>query len=264
MKKFIIFLLFFSLFLLSGCGNANNISNIPSSQIISKYPYRDINQEEINHFVPYGYDIIKDDIYKNPKIIKISLDSNQDKNIVLLFSSKNEDIYNEEQNPKMIILKFNRNNDKWEMVNDMYDFKAASISNQYIITNINNDGVEELNLLLTLACGSACSFHQGVFTIIGNKVVDLMPENVTSNMGFRFMDDTKKYLNINYLWPRGESHFGCHYFKVDEYQFIKDSFQLVKTSNTIYRYGLDVGETNELCSIYEENNVLGELGYLKN
>ena len=250
MKKNIFFIVFIVLFL-SGCSLGYKV-----------YPYRDITEEEIQHFIPYGYDVIKDEIYKSPNIIKLNFIKNKynDKNIALLLTPKNSDIYNESQNPKLEILGFNRRSDKWEMLGDVYNIKGTAISGPYEITDLNNDGLNELHITATLSCGSSCSYHQYVFSYNNESINDMFDEDIYSIQGFRFLSDKKEYLNINYIWNDGESHFGCHYFEVSKYLFNykTNKFELLDKIKSKEKY--ELGDGFGQCKPYSEGDLIRNIG----
>jgi len=241
-------------FALTGCSKV-----IKQGQEISQYQYRDISQEEINHFIPTGYSILKDDVYKTPQIIKVNFIQGKDKQIALILVPDTADIYNETVSPKMEILGFDRSSDKWNLLFDVYDFKASNISG-FQLTDLDKNGIQELHLLLTLSCGSSCSYHQGVYTINDGNITDLMPTESETNMGFNLLNDGK-YLKIDYIWAENESHFGCHYFKVSEYNFDDSKYSLVKETNTKNKYALDEGDSQGFCKVYNMYDVMKEAGY---
>ena len=255
MKKyyFIVFL-FLLAFVLGG------FSVIRNRKMQKTYPYRDISKEEVGHFIPVGYNILRNE-NNNYKIIKARLLPGIDQQVILILLQEGIDInsYNEEMAPKIIVLNFNRNTNTWEMLLDVYNFWAVGMSG-FQVTDSDKDGIEEINILLTLACGSSCDYHQAVFTVKNNTIVDLMPSNVTSNLSFIRLGDGR-YLNLYYNWQKGESHFGCHYFNVDEYIIEESGYKFLKTTRLYNKYSLDNADANGLCEPYNEHKLIQMAGY---
>lgn len=261
MKKIILSMFFFSFLFLSGCSiNKEQFNN-------NLYPYRNITEQEINNIIPYGYKITN-----NFRINAIKNKYN-DKNTVLIVSPKDSDayIFDESKMPEIIVLGFNRKDNTWNIVSNVYNINSAVILDSSEITDLDSDGLNELHLLGTAYCGSTCYYNQHVFDFKNGIIKDLLNQKNNTSLGkdgIYFNSDKKEYYIIDYILDvnNQEKLFDCHHFNVDKYKFNESSnkFELSETLKTNVRYNFDLyGNKNEKCNDYEKIQALRDVELLE-
>lgn len=255
MKKKLLFSLFLVSIFISGCS------------LNKTYSFRDITEQEINHFIPYNYEVVNN--------IKLNIIKNNynDKNIVLIVSSKDGDAYTttEANMPKIITLGFDRKTDKWTSLTDPYTIKLSEIYKDYEITDLNSDNFQELSLFGIDYCGSTCYYKKYIFDFKDGIIKDLLNQEENTSLGkdgFYFNQGKKEYYVLNYIWnsKAGEILFDCHVFGVDKYKFNNNlnKFELIEKLKTNVRYNFNLyGDKNEKCNDYEKIQILRDVGLLE-
>lgn len=217
---------------------------------IDQPTYREPNEIEVNHFIPYGYQLISDNQDSDPQIVKANLDGDTELEFLLPLRSTDG-----ESPVKILIIKYDPVNDNWGLLYSLEYNDFVSVGVVGTPTDLDNDNINEIHLAFVPY--SATGFTNGnslmVLTNRNDEIVDLMPQN--AHFDFCQLDDGKVYKTAFFIWQSDEGHFDCHYFTLETYGFSETNFELLSTYTTKNKYNIDTGFPIEDCAdwnIYQE------------
>lgn len=102
-------------------------------------------------------------------------------------------------------------------------------------------------------CGSDCKTAVLFLKIDANKgftASDISSLGSLYSMGYDFCEKNKNIFRSSFIWKEGESHFGCHYFKVEKVKYVNGKFELTDEFITKEQYCFDEGEANGKCKVF--------------
>lgn len=238
MKKAIGFLsLFLFIFVLGGC--ASKTTQIPI--------YRDINENDIKEFTPINYTVAKDIISGNVMISKID-------NSYLLPVNANGDMMTDGK-AKIEILTFNEKSNNYQKIGE-YDGPGDIIESMQNINSfdVNDDGLNEYFVVFRASGVSSNGYKLVALSFVNNELKELEVADIFNSKYFTVDKNNKNIVTGNYIWSPGETHFDCHYFKIDTYEFNNSSLIQKNSKITKYQYNLGDGITDNIkCFDLKEN-----------
>lgn len=254
-----LFAAFFTITFISSCNRPNSHVTEETEENDDKHPFRTITRAEIKEFIPNGYAISADDIRITEKTepLYTNLDNDSENEIVLILQSSQR---KEGVRAIIRVLDFDNNSDKWKLLCED-TLKKEDVSKAFRITDLDKDGRNELHLM-TYSIG--LNYFDGSPVVLElsdkNNLVNLFPHSSSSEIGYVFDEATNNYYDVGYIWAQGETHWGCHYFKVNIYVFDGSTFTLKQNKITSNRYGLDAADAKMGgCSKYDVETILKEL-----
>lgn len=240
MKKIIGFLsLFLLVFVLGGCTSKTTPTPI----------YRDINENDIKEFTPINYTAAKDSISGNVMISKIA-------NSYLLPVNANGDMMTDGK-AKIEILTFNEKSNNYQKIGE-YDGPGDVIESMQNTNSfdVNGDGVNEYFVVFRTSGVSSNGYKLVVLSFVNNELKELGSADILNNQYFTINTTDRSLITGNYIWnlEAGETHFSCHYFKIDTYGFDNGSLIQKNSRTTKYQYNFGDGLTDNIkCLDFKEN-----------
>lgn len=235
MKKLIFLLLF--LIILSGCTYINF-----DKRTFNSFPNRDINKQEVENFIPINYKAVnKNDWSDGVYIEKLVINGEYFYFFPLLPESSPLE---SADTIKILLLKYNREKDYYYKV-DEYLGEGNMNLKIMEVNDIDNDDVSELFVSFDENWGGSGTAHYiKVFKIDQDKIREIFSINDTISQLYLY-DTPKRIMGASFIWAEGETHFGCHYWDINEYHYDnEDGFYLYNTSRTKVKY--DMGDEYQI------------------
>jgi len=113
-------------------------------------------------------------------------------------------------------------------------------------------------------CGSDCEVEflflkinpQNGFSV---SVISILE---SPSLGSDIFEKNKNIYKSSMIWGDGESHFGCHYFKIEKVKYVNGKFELIEEFITKNKYAIDEGDSEGKCRIFPGiEKILTENGY---
>ncbi len=235
MKKIIILFLF--LFLFSGC--SRDVSN---KEMVKKYQNRDISRQEAESFVPINYNLVnKNDWSDNIVIEKLVIN---DKYFYILPLLPEVNPLESSDTIKLLLLKYDNEKNQYLSVDE---YSGTGNEKFKIISShdVNRDSVNELFISFDENWGGSGAIHyMKVLKITSSGIEEIfsIDDTITS---LYLNEEPKRVMGASFIWGEGESHFGCHYWNINEYHYDdSDGFYLYNTKKTDVKY--DMGDEYQI------------------
>jgi len=193
---------------------------------------REITLQEINKFVPINYKLIHDEEFLQNNKIKIEEMKFQNTIIYFLPIEPKELI----STCKLLILKYNQQKDNYYIAEQKEDMGDASLTFEKF--DFNNDGANELIIKNSYNAGGSGTTNS--FNIF--KITDKSIESIFNISGilFDFDRQNKVIWQVDYIWGKDESHFGCHFVTILKHELNNNN--KFKTTKIISKHKYDWGD----------------------
>jgi hypothetical protein len=212
------------------------------------YPYREPNQGEISSFIPYGYELLTNEQKQTSGLRKVNIDGDEDKEFLLLLQPGSQNEYSLNLTPQFLLLDFNSIVNNWDLKFGKQDLPGESLDSDVIISDADNNGIDEFHVQGNQGCGSECQWVINIYTVNNGQVVNVIKDRERGYVS-RYKADTNDYYFYQYKWAENETHFGCHYFSVAGEHFNGVTLVPIYKADTTVRYALDEAEAQG-CELF--------------
>ena len=201
-------------------------------------PNRDITKQEVQSFVPVNYRVVNKNNWSNNIYIE-KLVINDDYFYVLPLLPEVNPLEGSDT-IKILLLRYDKEKNNYYKV-DEYSGEGNMSLKIIGSSDIDNNGVNELFISFNENWGGSGTAHYvKVFKIEKNSIKEIFSINDTISRIYLY-DTPKRIMGASFIWAEGKTHFGCHYWDINEYHYDnEDGFYLYNTSRTKVKY--DMGD----------------------